>query len=96
MAEAKKKVATEVLKRSTYWLTLRSDGLIDVWLTCPERAFCAWRAMDYSKRIMTSDGIKTPYQGTWDRDFAIKECRTSPETNLECIRVGNDEPNYVE
>lgn len=95
-----KKAATVVtpvpiLKRATYWLTLRTDGLIDVWLAQPERAFGTWRATDYSKRVLTSDGIKPPYQGTWERDFAIKEARTIPETPLECIRIGREEPNYV-
>jgi hypothetical protein len=84
-----------VLKRATYWLTLRTDGKIDVWLAQPKRAFGTWLASDVSVRILTSDGVKPPYQGIWEKDFAVKEARTIPETNLECIRIGREEPNYV-
>lgn len=85
-----------VIKRATYWLTQRPDGLVDVWLAQPKREGGAWIATDASKRILTSDGEQRPYVGTWERAHTIKECHTAPDTYLECIRVGNDEPNYVE
>lgn len=82
----------------TYWLTRdsdhegRLDSTVDVWLARPTRfnldgGGCVW-ICDEALMVATAKGDVPARYASWTLDQCFRACRVYPDTDRECIRVG--------
>lgn len=94
VAEGKKQA-----KEMTYWLTRdrdiegRLDPYIDVWLSRPKLRVLpggigvTWICDDVI--VATATGDCPARYAQWSPEQCLRACRVYPETERECIRVGD-------
>lgn len=90
----------------TYWLTRDSDAdgvlseFVDVWLAKPARRTFGnggayWTAA--IEVVETGDGPKLVKYLVWTKEQCLMKCKTYPDDDRQCIRVGDDvEPKPAE
>lgn len=82
-------------KEMTYWLTRERDAdgklnpWIDVWLSQPKLEDHGTRWACSVHTVQTGSGEQAAHYTRWTVDQCLKTCRVYPETERECIRVGD-------
>lgn len=90
---------TRSARELTYWLTRDADIYgnlsknVDVWLARPKLypvgdKGVMWMCEDKDLLIETAGGDCPAQYTVWSTDQCLNACRVYPETERECIRVG--------